>query len=186
MIRIRPLVLGPLVLGAAAIGLTACGASTGYSAATSATHTAPRTVAPPATHTAPALAIAATGLGKVVVSGSGRTVYVYDADHQGTTSSACTGACRAAWPPVTFHGTARTRLEVEGVTGKVGSIAVSPGVRQVTLAGWPLYYYAGDAQAGDVGGQASGGTWWVVDAEGTRVTATTAPGTGGSGASGGW
>lgn len=170
----------PLVLGATAVALTACGAATAYD-------TPAAQPAQPAAHTAasssaPVLKTASTSLGTIVVGGKGRTVYVYDADHKGTTSSACTGACRTAWPLVTFKGTAKTKIKVSGVTGKVGSIAVSKGVRQVTLAGWPLYYYAGDSAAGQANGEGSGSVWWVVNAKGTRVKQTASASTG----SGGW
>jgi predicted lipoprotein with Yx(FWY)xxD motif len=115
------------------------------------------------------LTVRSTSLGKIVVGHAGRTVYIYDVDHKGTHTSACTGPCRQAWPRVTFKGTASTKIKVAGVTGKVGSIAAGKGTRQVTLNGWPLYYYAGDAKAGQVKGQGLDGIWWVVRANGSHV-----------------
>ena len=43
--------------------------------------------------------------------------------------------------------------ELTGVTGDVGSITGTDGNPQLTLNGWPLYYYASDAAAGDMNGQ---------------------------------
>jgi predicted lipoprotein with Yx(FWY)xxD motif len=42
--------------------------------------------------------------GKALVGSNGRTLYLFQADMHGT--SACTGACAAAWPPYTVTGTA--------------------------------------------------------------------------------
>lgn len=172
MRRVRSLIV---LLAAAATGLTAYGAvaaadtGSGFAAAT-----APADVAGHVrvAHPKPVLVLTthASPLGTIVASARGRTVYVFDDDHQGATTSACTGACRAAWPLVTYRGTRRTKVRVAGVTGKVGSIPAGTGRRQVTLDGWPLYRYAGDGAPGQVNGQGSGGIWWVVTPAGTRIT----------------
>ena len=91
----------------------------------------------------------------------------YDKDTKGSGKSSCTGPCLAAWPPVAATGTPKT----SGISGTVGTITTADGKKQVTLGGWPLYYYAGDGAAGDVNGQGSQGIWWVLTAKGTRVTA---------------
>ncbi|GAB3581635.1 hypothetical protein GCM10027579_10050 [Calidifontibacter terrae] len=101
-------------------------------------------------------------------------MYQFDKDTQGSGKSACSGACLAAWPPVVVSGSPK----VSGVTGKVGTIATADGKQQMTLNGWPLYYYAGDQAAGDVGGQGIQGIWWVLTAAGAKVT--TSPGGGGA------
>lgn len=113
-----------------------------------------------------------SSLGTIVVGAHSRTAYVFDLDHKGTRTSACTGACLRAWSKLTFRGTARSTIAVSGVTGKVASIPAGAGVRQVTLNGWPLYYFVGDAAAGQVNGQGSGGTWWVVRPSGAHVHAS--------------
>lgn len=113
-----------------------------------------------------------SSLGTIVVGAHGRTAYVFDLDHAGTHTSACTGACLRAWTKLTFRGTARSRVAVSGVTGRVGSIPAGTGLRQVTLDGWPLYYFVGDSAAGQVNGQASGGTWWVLRPSGAHVHTT--------------
>lgn len=128
-------------------------------------------VAPAASAATAVLRSHSSSLGSIVVGAHGRTAYVFDLDHRGTHTSACTGACLRAWPKLTFRGTARSAVPVSGVSGTVGSISAGAGVRQVTLNGWPLYYFAGDAAAGQVNGQGSGGTWWVVRPSGTHVHA---------------
>lgn len=92
-------------------------------------------------------------------------MYMFTKDAQGATSSACTGACLAAWPLVVATGTPK----LTGVSAAVGSIATVDGRTQVTLNGWPLYYYAKDTKAGDVTGQNVNQVWFVVDKSGTPV-----------------
>jgi predicted lipoprotein with Yx(FWY)xxD motif len=40
---------------------------------------------------------------------------------------------------------------------------------QVTYAGQPLYFFAGDEQPGDTNGQAVGDVWFVVTPDGTPI-----------------
>jgi predicted lipoprotein with Yx(FWY)xxD motif len=118
------------------------------------------------------LTTSASGLGAiVVVAGSGRTVYVFDKDTAGAGTSACTGTCLEKWPAVTADTAAPS---VDGVTGTVGTITRDDGTMQVTLDGLPLYTYAADTKAGDVTGQGVQGVWWVVAADGAKVTAAPA------------
>jgi predicted lipoprotein with Yx(FWY)xxD motif len=158
--------------GAVALALMAlagCGSST-YGGGTAA-----GTSSSSASSSAPSakadLKTADTGLGKVVVDADGRTVYVFDKDTAGSGTSACTAACLAKWPPVVA---ASGDLTGSGVTGKLGTITRDDGTKQVTLAGMPLYLYAGDSHAGDVTGQAVGGIWWAVSPSGTKITTTAA------------
>jgi predicted lipoprotein with Yx(FWY)xxD motif len=114
------------------------------------------------------LSTADSSLGRIVVDADGRTVYVFDKDTAGSGKSACSGDCLAKWPAVTADSAAP---EVDGVTGDVGTITRDDGSMQVTLGGMPLYSYAGDSQAGDVTGQAVGGIWWAVGADGSKISA---------------
>jgi predicted lipoprotein with Yx(FWY)xxD motif len=109
-----------------------------------------------------------TSLGTVLVGARSRTVYFFDRDK--TTRSTCTSACAQAWPPVLTSGapraagSARSRL--------LGTTRRRDGKRQVTYRGHPLYYYIGDAKAGDVNGEglnAFGARWWVVAPSGRRI-----------------
>jgi predicted lipoprotein with Yx(FWY)xxD motif len=119
------------------------------------------------------LATGDTSLGTVVVDGTGMTVYVFDNDTAGATSSACSGGCADNWPAV--HA-ASDSPQVDGVTGEVGTITGTDGELQVTLNGLPLYTFAGDKAAGDVNGQGVSDIWWAVSADGSKISAAGAPG----------
>lgn len=112
------------------------------------------------------LMVADSTLGEIVVDADGKTLYMFDTDTQGSGESSCTGECLTNWPPLTTEGDAPA---VQGVTGEVGTITTADGSQQVTLNGWPLYYFAGDAAAGDVNGQGVGGIWWVLSPAGERM-----------------
>src|SRR5689334_11672706 len=43
-----------------------------------------------------------TGLGRIIVNGQGRTLYLFEKDKRGR--SACSGACAGYWPPLIAHG----------------------------------------------------------------------------------
>ncbi|WP_328992444.1 hypothetical protein OG394_39305 [Kribbella sp. NBC_01245] len=114
--------------------------------------------------------------GDIVVDGAGKTLYVFDKDTANPSKSNCDGECEAKWP-VLKAGSAAP--QVEGIDASlVGTVTRTDGSKQVTLAGLPLYYFANDAKAGDVNGQAVGGIWWVVGPDGKKITAEKAPGTG--------
>ena len=108
---------------------------------------------------------ATTPIGDVVADGKGMTLYMFTKDTKGATTSACAGKCLKAWPPA-LMGAAPT---LTGVTGTVASIAAPGGGQQLTLNGWPLYYFAKDAAAGDTTGQGVGGVWWALDGEGAPI-----------------
>jgi len=110
-----------------------------------------------------ALKTMTTSLGDVVVDDKGMVLYMYTKDTQGAQTSTCTGGCAAAWPAALADTTPTTT----GITGTVGSIPTASGSKQLTLNGWPLYYYAKDKAAGDVLGQGVGSVWYVLDSTGT-------------------
>ena len=113
-------------------------------------------------------------LGKtIVVDPHGLTVY--ELSPETTHHLLCTKAngCFRFWPPVTV-ASARTKLTAAtGVKGKLGVLHRN-GLFQVTLAGRPLYRFAGDAsKRGKAAGQGLhgfGGTWHAVAASGPQPT----------------
>jgi len=121
----------------------------------------------PAEGGALSLMTADSTLGQIVVDGDGMTVYMFDSDTQGDGKSTCEGQCAQNWPAVTTEGDATPQLD--GVTGEVGTITGVDGETQVTLNGWPLYYFAGDTAAGDVKGQGVNDVWWVLSPAGERM-----------------
>jgi predicted lipoprotein with Yx(FWY)xxD motif len=118
----------------------------------------------PAAATGPAVNVASTSLGDILVDGKGMTLYAFTADSGG--KSACTGDCLANWPILAGEGaTPGTGLDAEDFK----SITRDDGSKQVTFYGMPLYTFAGDKAAGDVAGQGLGGKWYVLKADGTVV-----------------
>jgi predicted lipoprotein with Yx(FWY)xxD motif len=107
-----------------------------------------------------------SALGQIVVDGKGMTVYMFDKDTQGTTTSACTGQCLENWPIVPAGS---GEPKADGVTGSLAAIDTPDGGKQLTLNGWPLYYFAGDAAAGDTNGQGVNAVWWVLSPAGEKI-----------------
>jgi predicted lipoprotein with Yx(FWY)xxD motif len=106
-----------------------------------------------------------TPLGKVLVDGRGRTLYLFEKDKRGR--SACYGACAAYWPPLLSSAKPRAGRGVRA--SRLGVIKRTDGKRQVTYAGHPLYTFAGDNRAGQTTGEALtdfGAAWYVVAASG--------------------
>ncbi len=155
-----------ILLGAAAFGLLA-----GLAASGCASSNASPASAPPSTVNGPAptVDVAQTGLGSILVDSQGRTLYLFQKD-SGTTS-ACTGACAAAWPPLRVTGRPTAG---SGTTASLLQTATrSDGNPQVTYNGHPLYLYVGDQKTGDTNGQgvtAFGGGWYTLTPAGTQIT----------------
>ena len=129
--------------------------------------------------------IATTPLGKIVVDARGHSLYLFEADHKG--SSACYGACATYWPPLLSSAGPRAargvRASLLGVTKR------TDGKRQVTYAGHPLYTYVGDTKAGMTSGEGLtdfGGTWDAVAASGRSVESTPSDPNGSDGGYGGY
>src|SRR5216683_1722330 len=149
------------IAGSAALAflLAGCGSSAGPAGSSSTPSSAPSAAASSAAQSAQ-LKSASTSLGTVVTNASGLTLYWFAKDT--STTSACSGACAAAWPPV-----AGTPQAVSGATlpGKLGTITRSGGAAQATYNGHPLYTFAGDSSPGQVNGNGVngyGGLWYAV------------------------
>jgi len=120
---------------------------------------------------------------RIVVDGHGRTLYELrpETSHHFLCHKA--DSCFGAWPPLTVASKHAKLTAGHGVHGKL-AVVHHDGVWQVTLAGHPLYRFAGDSSAGDAGGQgiqSFGGTWHVVSlgaaTPNSAPTDTTAPDT---------
>ncbi|MFC5263513.1 hypothetical protein ACFPJ1_15475 [Kribbella qitaiheensis] len=167
-----------IVVGSAVLGLSALPACGGGDDTPAAAPSNTSSQAAPASSDAK-LATADVGdFGKIVVDGTGRTLYVSDKDTADPSKSNCDGDCAAKWPPV-VAGSGTPQLD--GVDASlVGTVTRTDGTKQVTLAGLPLYLFASDSNAGEAKGQAVGGVWWVVGADGKKIT-TQASGSGDGG-----
>jgi predicted lipoprotein with Yx(FWY)xxD motif len=165
--------LGVTSMAVAALRLTAaCSSSPGT------------TPAAPGTPTASGATVSAqpTVLGTILVDAQGRTGYHFPNDE--TSASSCTGACAANWPFV--PAPASLPVSLPGVTGKLGTTIRVGSARQLTVAGHPVYTFAGDSAPGQANGQGKvldGGLWTVVSPAGTPeanpVGASHAPAGGG-------
>lgn len=111
------------------------------------------------------VAVASTDLGDVLVDAEGMTLYMYDPDAQG--ASTCYDQCATAWPPLVTDGAPTAGDGADAA--KLGTVERTDGTQQVTYNGWPLYYWAQDAAAGDTTGQAVNDVWWVLDSEGEPI-----------------
>lgn len=103
-------------------------------------------------------------LGRILAS-DGRTLYTYAPDNGG--ASTCYDDCATNWPPLLAESdvTAGDGLDA----GRFGTAARDDGGEQVTVDGWPLYFFSGDAAAGDVNGQGVGDVWYAVGPDGTAI-----------------
>jgi predicted lipoprotein with Yx(FWY)xxD motif len=152
------------VVAFAMLGLAGCSGTSAPPAAEETSEESPPAEEEPAADAA--VMIASTDLGDVVVDAEGMTLYMFDKDTQGGDTSACTGQCLEQWPPLITSSDAPTGTDV---TGELGTIETPDGELQVTLNGWPLYYWVNDKAAGDTTGQAVGGVWWVLDPAGEPI-----------------
>ena len=107
-------------------------------------------------------------LGRLVVDGSGRTLYLFEKDKN--RHSACYGACAQYWPPLLTHGKPVARVGVK--QSLLGTTRRRNGSQQVTYAGHPLYRYVGDTGAGQTNGaglQDFGGGWDPISPSGKKI-----------------
>jgi predicted lipoprotein with Yx(FWY)xxD motif len=109
-----------------------------------------------------------SSLGTFLVGPDGKTLYLFEADM--TSHSTCSGACAQNWPPLTTKSP-----PIAGSGVKQSLLATSrrgDGTSQVVYNGHPLYYFVGDARAGDTNGEgltAFGAGWDVVSPAGTKI-----------------
>jgi predicted lipoprotein with Yx(FWY)xxD motif len=167
-----------LLAGPAALLLAtavACSSSSSPAATVTSGNPAASSSASGSGSSADALAVTTNStLGQIVTTGSGRTVYRFDLDTANPSKSNCNGSCATYWPPVLVTGSGMPT--VSGVSSSLlGEVTRSDGSKQLTLAGWPLYTYAGDSGPGMTSGQgidASGGKWWAVTPSGAKASSS--------------
>jgi len=179
--RGRPAVLSVVGLAAVAVAVAGCGSSSsGTTSSPAAAQSSPASTsqgasgaygsapAPAATAGGTTVDVATSKLGKILVDSKGRTLYLFVADTG--SSSTCNGACAGAWPPLT---TTKKPVAGSGVTASLlGTTKRSDGSLEVTYAGHPLYYYAGDTASGQTTGQALsqfGAPWYVLAPTGSAI-----------------
>ncbi|GIG61106.1 hypothetical protein Lfu02_54780 [Longispora fulva] len=153
------------VLTGSALAMTAC------------TTTAPKTATPatsaPATSTSAAgapqtLRVATVeGFTTFVTNAKGRTIYRFDKDTNNPAKSTCFDACAENWPPVLAGPNGA--VDIEGVDKSLVGLLDRPEGRQVTLKGWPLYYFKTDVALGQTAGHGRNGVWFAIAPDGTKA-----------------
>jgi predicted lipoprotein with Yx(FWY)xxD motif len=183
----------PVLIATVAMTATACAKATGTGTGTGTSTQAgsaygTQTASPMATgmsssagamQTATAtLTVERTRAGTVLAGGKGLTLYYFTKDKPHSGKSACFGSCLKAWPalaaPVKAPAGAR-------MPGPMGTIRRGNGTVQVTINGYPIYYYVGDKAPGQIAGNGVEGTWHIIKIKlksgsaSTANQATTAP-----------
>jgi predicted lipoprotein with Yx(FWY)xxD motif len=147
-----------LYLGLVAL-ITAVSLAVGLSGALAATHSGGRGVN---------VAVAGSGLGRVLVDGRGRTLYLFEKDKRG--KSACNGQCAGFWPPLIASG---KPLAAAGAKASLlGTTKRRDGRLQVTYNRHPLYTFVKDTtrtQTNGEGVNAFGAEWYAVSPAGAKV-----------------
>ena len=104
--------------------------------------------------------------GDILVDAAGLSLYRFDPDEPGAGTSACTGDCADAWPPLSEP----EPTAGGGVSAPLSTFERDDGTVQVAADGWPLYYFASDGAPGDVEGQGVNDVWWLVAPDGSKIT----------------
>ena len=95
----------------------------------------------------------------MLASSHGLTLYYYKRGQAGQRQVGLHRRCATAWPPLAAPVKAPRGVHLPG---PLGVITRPNGVKQVTLNGYPLYFYVGDKAPGQVGGNGIGGSWHVI------------------------
>jgi predicted lipoprotein with Yx(FWY)xxD motif len=97
-------------------------------------------------------------LGSMLVDGDGMSLYFFTKDVDGETST-CAGGCLDAWPIFYVEeikpGTGLDAVDFTNITR-------GDGQKQTMYKGWPLYYFASDAVAGETNGEGVNNVWYVA------------------------
>jgi predicted lipoprotein with Yx(FWY)xxD motif len=107
------------------------------------------------------------GFSPVVVNGKGRTIYRFEKESNDPTKIACVDDCVKVWEPVLAPNGVDIKTGVE--EDLVGAIERPDGGKQLTLNGWPLYYYFKDLKLGQTAGQGIGGSWFAIAPTGRKA-----------------
>lgn len=151
--------MGLLAAPLLVLALAACGNDDGQ----------PRDAADPGrTQASAGVKVADSDFGPILVDQTGRTLYAFTKDKD--RASNCDDACIAVWPALTT--TAAVAAGKGANASLVGQTKQGDNVQQATYGEWPLYYYVGDAVAGDVNGQGIDGEWFVLSPDGKLVKKT--------------
>lgn len=138
-------------------------------------------------------AVKSKSFGMILVGANGKTLYRYTLDSKGINRCTSNATCAKLWPQFLIKATAKPTVGAGASAGLLGTIKAAHGMRQVTYAGFPLYFFSGDSAAGQTKGQGFQKQWFVVNTKGAFVKHAVAGGTTStnststsSGGGGGW
>ena len=97
-------------------------------------------------------------LGEILTDAGGNTLYYFTRD-AAADASACTGGCLTVWP-VFYEATLTPGPGLDAAD--FGAFQRADGAMQTTYKGWPLYYFASDANPGDTNGEGVNNVWYVA------------------------
>lgn len=123
--------------------------------------------------------------GTMLVAANGKTLYRYTIDGKRVNRCTSNATCNEYWPPLLVRAGVKPTAAGGASASLVGTIKAAHGMRQVTYAGWPLYFFAGDKAAGQVNGEGFEKQWYVVDTKGAFVKHAINQSTSSSGSSSG-
>jgi predicted lipoprotein with Yx(FWY)xxD motif len=109
-----------------------------------------------------------TTFGKVLTDSTGKTLYFFSNDAQGTPT--CKDGCAAIWP-VFYLDVDKLTVDTSLDKADFTTVTRPDGSKQTAYKGWPLYYYANDAAAGDTKGDNVGNIWFVAKPDYTVMVA---------------
>jgi predicted lipoprotein with Yx(FWY)xxD motif len=115
--------------------------------------------ASPAASMAP-LTVVLSEDGESLTDEAGMALYTFDNDEE-ELASTCEDTCAENWPPLLLPDGA-TIVPGEGVEGELVAFARADATMQVAYNGDPLYYFAGDLEAGDTNGDGINDVWHLA------------------------
>jgi len=121
--------------------------------------------------------------GTILVAADGRTLYRYTVDSKGVNRCSSNATCSKFWPALLVKPGTKPTAGSGATASLLGTIKAAHNMRQVTYAGYPLYFFSGDTAANQVKGQGFESKWYVVNTKGALVKHAVS--TGGSGGGGG-
>jgi predicted lipoprotein with Yx(FWY)xxD motif len=173
----RNLMSAAVIAAGVALAATACSSSLSSNGSTAAPAASSATAQPSSPTASASSSMAAMTIdlqsvsgidGKILADGQGRALYLFTGDKSST--STCTGACAATWPPVTASAMPMAGSGVD--QSLLGTAKRADGSEQLTYNGHPLYYFSADSGSGMAKGQgvkAFGSDWYVLNAKGSKI-----------------
>jgi predicted lipoprotein with Yx(FWY)xxD motif len=101
--------------------------------------------------------VANANFGNILTDNNGRSLYFFSNDVSG--ASNCKDGCIVSWPVFYKENPA---LGTGLNSSDFAVITRADGSKQNTYKGWPLYYFANDAKAGDTNGDAIDSLWVIA------------------------